>query len=450
MRPDLIARYADQRLPRYTSYPTAPHFSSAVGPDTYAGWLAETPAGTPASLYVHVPFCRRMCWYCGCNTAVTLRDEPVAAYGEMLKAEIAMVSRHLGKKLPVVHLHFGGGTPTIMPPSLFRDVMALLRETFDFRPNAEVAIEIDPRTLTHKMVAALAAGGINRASLGVQSLDPVVQKAINRVQSYKQTADAVGWLRAAGITGINLDLIYGLPHQTVASSIETVKDCLELEPDRIAVFGYAHVPSFKKHQRKIDTAALPGGAERNAESEAIGATLIAAGYRKIGIDHYAHPDDSLAIAQAEGHLHRNFQGYTTDPAELLIGLGASAIGRLPQGYAQNDPIVRGYAQAIAANRLATVKGYALSADDRLRADLIERLMCDFRVDVEAVCRRHGRTAGDLREALARVDEMAADGILEFRHGVIEMSAEAEGLTRAVAAVFDAYLPASTRVHSPAL
>ena len=450
MRPDLIARYADQRLPRYTSYPTAPHFNPGVGPDVYAGWLAATPDGTPASLYVHVPYCRRMCWYCGCNTSVTLRDEPVAEYGEMLKAEIGRVRDHLGKRLPVIHLHFGGGTPTIMAPKLFRDLMAQLRETFDFRPEAELAIEIDPRTLTREMVEVLAAGGINRASLGVQSLDPVVQKAINRVQTYEQTADAVTWLRAAGITGINLDLIYGLPHQSVASSVETVTECLALAPDRVAVFGYAHVPGFKKHQRRIDAATLPGGAERNAEAEAIAATLANAGYRQIGIDHFAHPDDSLAVAQAEGRLHRNFQGYTTDPAQLLIAFGASAIGRLAQGYVQNDPVVRGYSQAIAAGRFATIKGYALTDDDRLRADLIERLMCDFRVDLDAICRRHGCRPDALGDALARIDEMAADGIVRRRDGVIEIAPDAQALARAVAATFDAYLPNSTRTHSPAL
>jgi oxygen-independent coproporphyrinogen-3 oxidase len=391
-----------------------------------------------------------MCWYCGCNTAVTLRDEPVAAYGAMLKAEIGLVGERLGKPLPAVHLHFGGGTPTIMAPALFRQLMALLRETFDFRENAERAIEIDPRTLTREMVEVLASGGINRASLGVQSLDPAVQKAINRVQSYRQTADAVSWLRAAGIVGINLDLIYGLPHQTVASAVETVSECLALQPDRIAVFGYAHVPSFKKHQRRIDESALPGGAERNRQAEAIGETLTATGYRQIGIDHYARADDALSLAQVAGRLHRNFQGYTTDPAELLIAFGASAIGRLPQGYVQNDPVVRGYSQMIAAGGLATVKGRALSDDDRLRADLIERLMCDFRVDVDAVCRRHGCRPDRLGEALAQIDAMEADGIVRRHGSIIEIAPDAQALARAVAATFDAYLPNSTRIHSPAL
>ncbi len=450
MRPDLIARYADQRLPRYTSYPTAPHFGPAVGPETYGQWLAATPAGTPASLYVHIPYCRRMCWYCGCNTSVTLRDEPIAAYAEMLKAEIGLVRRSLGKRLPVVHLHFGGGTPTIMAPELFRELMAPLRDTFAFAPKAEIAIEIDPRTLTREMVEVLADCGINRASLGVQSLDPAVQVAINRVQSYKQTADAVAWLRAADIGGINLDLIYGLPHQTVASAIETVNQCLALDADRVAVFGYAHVPDFKKHQRRIDAATLPGGAERNAQAEAIAATLTAAGYRTIGIDHFARTDDNLVVAQAEGTLHRNFQGYTTDPADVLIALGASAISRLPQGYVQNDPVVRSYSEAIAADRFATIKGYALTDDDRLRADLIERLMCDFRVDLEAVCQRHGSRPDQLGDALDRINQMAMDGIVYRHNGVIEIAPDALGLTRAVAASFDAYLANSKRTHSPAL
>ncbi|CAN5191081.1 oxygen-independent coproporphyrinogen III oxidase [soil metagenome] len=448
MRPDLIARYAEERLPRYTSYPTAPHFSPAVGPAIYAEWLESIPAGTPTSLYVHVPYCRRMCWYCGCNTAVTLRDKPVADYGETLQAEIALVRRCLAKSLPVVHLHFGGGTPTIMAPTLFQRLMETLRASFDFRADAEIAIEIDPRTLTGAMVAALAAAGVNRASLGVQSLDPLVQRAINRVQTYDETARAVRWLRAAGIRGINLDLIYGLPHQTVASAVETVTECLALGPDRVAVFGYAHVPAFKRHQRKIDAAALPGGPARNAQAEAIGERLVAAGYRQIGIDHYARAEDPLAVAGATGRLHRNFQGYTTDPADLLIGLGASAIGRQAQGYVQNDPVVRSYAANIAAGRLATVRGRTLTADDRLRGEVIERLMCDFRVDLDAVCQHHGGDAGRFADALAKIDRLAADGIVRRDGGLVEVEPEARGLARAVASSFDAYLTGSTGIHSP--
>ena len=257
MRADLIARYADERLPRYTSYPTAPHFTAEVGPATYGGWLEALPADVAASLYLHVPFCRRMCWYCGCNTAVSLRDEPISAYMDALLAEIAMVRARLGREIDLAHVHFGGGTPTIVAPDDFARIMAAIDAAFRLRPEAEIAIEIDPRVLTAEMAAMLGRCGVNRASLGVQSLDPAVQAAINRRQSFDETALAVDRLRAAGIAGINIDLIYGLPLQTVASCLETVDACLTLRPDRFAVFGYAHVPAFKKHQRRIDAAPCP-------------------------------------------------------------------------------------------------------------------------------------------------------------------------------------------------
>ena len=413
-------------------------------------WLAALPADAQVSLYVHIPFCRRMCWYCGCNTAVTLRDEPLLAYAETLRAEIELVTAAAGRRLPVTHLHFGGGTPTILPTDTFARLMSDLRAGFTFNDDTEIAIEIDPRTLTPAMATALGKAGVSRASLGVQSLDPIVQKAIGRVQSLAETAEAMDRLRQAGIRGINIDLIYGLPHQTVASCLATAEACLDLRPDRFAVFGYAHVPGFKKHQRKIDAATLPDGAERAAQAEAIATRLEAAGYQRIGLDHYALPTDPMAIAQRSGELHRNFQGYTTDDAATLIGLGASAIGHLPQGYVQNEPTVRAYAAAIDAGRLATCKGFALTLEDRLRGDLIERLMCDFRVDVDAVCRRHRQPVERVADAFPALDRLAADGIVRRDGGLIEMQPEALSLVRAVAASFDSYLPQSTRTHSPAL
>ena len=449
MRPDLIAEYAEQRLPRYTSYPTAPHFNAGVREATYAEWLGALAPGTVGSLYVHIPFCRKMCWYCGCNTAVTLRDEPILAYAEALRAEVGLVGAALGRRLPITHLHFGGGTPNILSPDTFLRIMDGLRANFDFR-GAEVAVEIDPRTLSGPMVAAFATAGVSRASLGVQSLDPAVQRAIGRVQSFAETATAIERLRNAGVRAINIDLIYGLPGQTVASCMDTVDRCVTLRPDRFAVFGYAHVPSFKKHQRKIDEAALPGAAARNAQAEAITDRLEAAGYRRIGLDHYALPGDPMTAALAEGRLHRNFQGYTTDPASTLIGLGASAIGQLPQGYVQNEPILKSYMKAIGEGRLATCKGLALTPEDRLRGDLIERLMCDFRVDIDEVCRRHNQPAARVADAFAGLDRLAADGIVRQHGGVVEVEPEARGLVRAVAATFDAYLAQSTRTHSPAV
>lgn len=450
MRPDLIARYADERLPRYTSYPTAPHFSADVGPATYARWLGEIPVDALGSLYVHIPYCRRMCWYCGCNTSVTQCHEPVATYTAALEREIELVSSHIGHRLQVAHVHFGGGTPTILAADEFARLMAQLRDAFDIRADAEVAIEIDPRTLTVEMARTLGKAGFNRASLGVQSLDETVQVAINRRQSFVETARAAERLREAGVDRINIDLIYGLPHQTVDSCLATVDQCVTLRPDRFSVFGYAHVPSFKKHQRKIDAGTLPGGAERAAQAEAIAARLEDAGYRRIGLDHFALPDDAMTAAGGSGALHRNFQGYTTDPADTLIGLGASAIGHLPQGYVQNAPITRDYLASLADCRLATVKGFALSDDDRLRADLIERLMCDFHVDIADVCRRHNASSDTVADALPDLERLAAEGVIRREGDRIELEPDARNLVRAVAASFDTYRARSSRTHSPAL
>lgn len=450
MRPDLIARYADERLPRYTSYPMAPHFSPAVGPATYAGWLGDIPPVALGSLYVHIPYCRRMCWYCGCNTSVTPRSEPVSAYVSALHREIELVSSHIDHRLTVAHLHFGGGTPTIVAPDDFLALTDQLRMAFDIRADAEIAIEIDPRTLGADMARTLGEAGVSRASLGVQSLDETVQIAINRQQTFGETARAVERLREAGVRGINLDLIYGLPHQTVESCLATVDRCLTLRPERFSVFGYAHVPTFKKHQRRIDARALPGGAARAAQAEAIVARLQEAGYRRIGLDHFALPEDAMAAAGDAGALHRNFQGYTTDPADTLIGLGASAIGRLPQGYVQNAPVVRDYLAAMTESRLATVKGFTLSRDDRLRGELIERLMCDFNVDIGRVCRRHGETSAAVADALPDLERLAAEGVIRRSGDRIEVQPDARNLVRAVAASFDTYRAQANRTHSPAL
>ena len=331
MRPDLAACYGQERLPRYTSYPTAPHFSGSIGPETYAQWLKAIPRAATASLYLHVPFCRSMCWYCGCHTTIARRDEPISAYAAALRCELDLVSRRIERRIKVDHIHFGGGTPTIMAPELFVDLIGAIRHAFFVLSSAEIAVEIDPRTLTARMVDALGLAGVNRASLGVQSFDPVVQRAINRVQSFEETAEAVTSLRRAGIAGINFDLIYGLPYQTVASCLDTVRRSVELRPDRFSVFGYAHVPTFKKYQRKIAEAWLPDSLERLDQSYAIANALKEAGYLQIGLDHFALPGDAMAVAQRDGTLRRNFQGYTTDTSNLLLGFGASAIGHLPQG-----------------------------------------------------------------------------------------------------------------------
>ena len=450
MKDDLRARYGEERLPRYTSYPTAPQFSNAIGHEAYGNWLASLAVGTSASLYLHVPFCRSMCWYCGCHTTITQRDAPIVDYLEVLRREITLVAERLTGPLPVRHVHFGGGTPTIMEPAELLGLMALMRQRFSVDAGTEIAVEIDPRTLTRKMTAALGEAGVTRASLGVQSFDPVVQRAINRIQSFEQTARATEGLRAAGVRGVNFDLIYGLPHQTVASCIETVRQSIALRPERFSVFGYAHVPSFKKHQRKIDEAALPDGAARYEQAEAIAAALIEAGYCRIGLDHYALPEDSMVQAQVDGILHRNFQGYTTDPSDVLIGFGASAIGRVTHGYAQNEVVLGRYAERISRGELATAKGYALTADDRLRADLIERVMCDFKVDVAQVCGRHGVAPETILRSIPRLRILEGDGIIRLDGSLLSVNDESRFLVRSVASAFDAYLGQSGRPHSRAV
>ncbi|WP_210324273.1 oxygen-independent coproporphyrinogen III oxidase [Azorhizobium oxalatiphilum] len=449
-----MARYG-RNVPRYTSYPTAPQFSPEVDGETYARWLSELAPGAHASLYLHVPFCAELCIYCGCNTSVARRYTPVAAYAERLRAEIARVAAFIPGRLKVSHLHWGGGTPTLLSAEDMTALMADIRTHFDVEPDAELAIEVDPRVLSPEMVTALAAAGLTRASLGVQDFDPAVQEAIGRHQSFEETAHAAKALRAAGISSLNLDLIYGLPHQTVASVLNSVQTALALDPDRIAVFGYAHVPWMKKHQNLIPEASLPGPAERLAQAEAITDLLTAKGFVAIGLDHFARPTDAMARRAKAGTLHRNFQGYTTDDAPVLLGFGASAIGALPQGYVQNLPATPAWHNAMAEGRLPIARGRALTAEDRLRRDVIERIMCDGGVDLDALLARHRFPAGTCDAELKRLAAMEADGLVVRRGARLAVPPEAHAFTRTVAAVFDAYLPppdddAGPRRHAAAV
>ncbi|MFC3228995.1 oxygen-independent coproporphyrinogen III oxidase [Marinibaculum pumilum] len=450
MRTDLAARYGDERLPRYTSYPTAPHFSAAIGYRDYAEWLEELEEGLTGSLYFHVPFCRAMCWYCGCNTTVARRDGPVLDFLYQLRGEVALIADRLPRRLAVQHVHFGGGTPTILPADEFKWFVDLLRTRFDLADKAEIAIEIDPRSLSKEMAGVLGAAGVTRASLGVQCFDPAVQAAINRRQSVAQTVIAADRLWAAGVTALNVDLLYGLPQQTVAACVETVRACLPLQPSRFSVFGYAHVPGFKKHQQKIRSADLPDGPVRHAQAEAIAAVLQEAGYRRIGMDHFALPADPMARAHEAGLLRRNFQGYTTDDADALLGFGPSAIGRLPQGYVQNDPVRGRYARRIGAGLPATARGIRISREDRCRAVVIERLMCDFEVDLGQVCRAHGTRADTLLRAADRLPALQADGVVRLQGDRISIPPEARFLVRNVAAAFDSHLAAAAGRHSRAV
>ena len=446
----LIRQFEDRRIPRYTSYPTAPHFTPLIGEAIYREWLGELDPAAPVSLYLHVPFCTALCWYCGCHTKVPGHYEPIARYVDALCAEIELVAQAVPATLGVQHLHWGGGTPTIIGPAAFDRVMALIERRFAVAAGAERAIEIDPRRLSADMVRALASAGITRASLGVQSFDPAVQRAINRVQSFDETRQAVEALRDAGILSINLDLLYGLPQQSVASCRETVARVIELAPDRLAVFGYAHVPAMKPHQRRIDEAALPAPLLRHAQAEAIAQSLADAGYVRIGLDHFARPQDALARALAAGTLRRNFQGYTTDRSVTLIGLGASSIGTLPRGYVQNAPQIRAYGDAVAGGRLATARGVMVTDEDRFRGEIIERLMCDLRVDLGAIAAGYGREEGALAPEQAALAELAGAGVVRLDGNVVTIAEDCRMLARVVAAVFDAYLDPAADRHARAL
>jgi oxygen-independent coproporphyrinogen III oxidase len=449
MTPELIARY-DQRVPRYTSYPTAPHFKPDVTAETYASWLAELAPDSPLSLYLHVPFCAELCLYCGCNTAVTRSYKAVASYVDCLEREIDLVAQHLPGLMAVSHIHWGGGTPTILSPADLRRISRHLDSVFEIRPGAEIAVEIDPRTITLEHVEALAASGLNRASLGVQDFDPRVQETIRRVQSFERTAQVAAWLRNAGVKGLNLDLMYGLPLQTVESVKRSVDLARTLDPDRIALFGYAHVPWMKRHQALLPEEALPDAVARVEQREAATVLLVEAGYVQIGIDHFAKPDDPMARRHKDGRLHRNFQGYTTDEAAALIGFGTSAIGSLPQGYIQNAPTTVAYREAVRNGRIPVVRGVVLSEDDRLRRTIIERLMCDFSVDLDEVASEFSWNLSDFQPEIDVIDELARDGLVVRNGPTLTIPDEGRALVRNVCAVFDRYLENGAQRHSRAL
>jgi len=438
----LLAKH-NRRLPRYTSYPTAPLFDARVGPETMRAWLAEIPDTTHLSLYVHVPFCERMCWFCGCNTSVVRSVAALERYAEAVQTEIGRLAASVGRRLPVAHVHWGGGTPTSLPEPLMRAIDAEMRRRFSFEEATEIAIEIDPRTLPGNAVADFAAIGIGRASLGVQDFAPAVQDAIGRHQSLAQTRAAADAARQGGASSINLDLIYGLPHQTVESLEETIHSVLTLEPDRIALFGYAHVPWLKKRQQILAEQALPDIEARFAQQQRAAELLVRAGYRRIGLDHFAKPDDRMAEASDSGALSRNFQGYTVDGGDVLIGFGASSISSLPQGYVQNASGTADYLAAIEAGGLATVRGVALDPQDHLRRAIIERIMCDCRVDVATLAREAGIDVTTLDGAAEKLNALEEDGLIRRDGWTITIPEAGRPFLRHVAACFDAYLDANS-------
>ncbi len=433
----LLARLFDARAPRYTSYPTAAKFSDAVGPGEFAGWVGAVPAGARVSLYLHVPFCSRLCWFCACRTQGTRTAEPVRAYVETLRAELALLRRHLPQGVQLERLHWGGGTPTLLSPELIRGLAAAVFEVAPMAPGGKFSVEIDPSEVDAARLDALRDVGMNRASIGVQDFHPAIQAAIGREQSYERTRQVVEMLRARGIASLNCDILYGLPHQTEARIGESVAKLLTLGPDRVALYGYAHVPWMAKRQVLIDTSALPGPKDRLALFETARGMFEAAGYDAVGIDHFARPGDGLALAARAGRLRRNFQGYTDDTAPILIGVGASAISRFPQGFAQNAATTSRHVAAIRAGGFSTARGHAFGGDDRMRGRMIEALMCDFRVDTDAIVCEFGVAPevviGLLRKAAAGFEE-----VVTVTAAGLDMAPEARVLARVLARVMDGY------------
>ena len=447
--PSLIAKY-DRAVPRYTSYPTAPHFSAATDGAVYADWLRGLPDDTALSLYFHVPFCAALCRFCACHTTVVNHPEPLEAYGATLMQEVDLVADTLGGRRAVRHIHWGGGTPTRLAPATMEAVMRRVRQRFDVLEDAEIAVEIDPRTLGPDNIAGLAAIGTNRVSLGVQDFDPRVQHAINRHQSLELTEVCADRLRAAGIGAINLDLIYGLPHQTVEGVARTARQALALGPSRAAVFGYAHVPWMAKNQVLIPEDALPDTTERFRQRQAIEDVFRDHGYAVIGLDHFARHDDALGIASASGRLRRNFQGYTTDEAEVLLGFGASSIGALPGGYVQNHHAVPAWRDAVRAGVLPIARGIGLTEADRLRRGVIERVMCDFAVNPRAAAVAVGAEPDCLDDAEPALRALTEDGLVRRDGEWVVVTEKGRPFVRAVAAAFDSYLARGVARHSAAV
>jgi oxygen-independent coproporphyrinogen III oxidase len=445
LTPDLLRRM-DAPGPRYTSYPTADRFADDFGTSQLEPLLcglreaASAGGRAPLSVYVHIPFCESVCYYCACNKIVTRHHDKAGQYLDALELEMALVTDHLGAQRTVSQVHLGGGTPTFLCDAEIARLMACLRRFFHVTADAEVSIEVDPRTITRARLAHLRAEGFNRLSFGIQDFDASVQQAVHRVQSFESVLDLIAEARALGFESINADLIYGLPCQTPASLRRTIAQVGELQVDRVALYAYAHLPARFKPQRRIVAADLPGPAERVAMLGIAMHEFKARGYDYIGMDHFALPTDSLAIAERQGRLQRNFQGYSTHADCDLVGLGVSAIGRIGNAYYQNAKALPAYYEALAGNRLPVLRGLVLDADDLVRRDIIMALMCTGHVDFDEIEHRHGlRMHEAFAFELQRVAALAADGLVDLSDRAIEVTSAGWHVVRAIAMVFDRHL-----------
>jgi oxygen-independent coproporphyrinogen-3 oxidase len=437
----LLARFGGLG-PRYTSYPTADRFHEGVTEAAYANALRERRQRSeePLGLYVHIPFCRTICYYCACNKIGTKRVEHAQPYVESLFTEIDRVCHELGERQRVSHLHLGGGTPTFLPDELMAVLIRRLRDRFEFADEGEYSIEVDPRTVDPQRIVTLRSLGLNRISLGVQDFDEQVQRAVNRLQPWDKTRDLIHAARKVEFASINVDLIYGLPRQTPLTFEATVDRTIELGPDRIALYHYAHLPHLFKPQRRIDEVSLPASADKARMFEHAVRRFEAAGYVHLGLDHFAKADDELAAAQRQGRLHRNFQGYCSHDSGDLIGFGVSAISSVGRVYAQNDKTLPGWHTAVSDGRLPVMRGIELDDDDLLRRAAIQALMCNFALSWDRVEHDFGAQACDrLRQAASGLADLRNAGAVTVDRQGVRVLARGRLLVRAVAMAFDRYL-----------
>jgi oxygen-independent coproporphyrinogen III oxidase len=436
---DQVRKY-DVPGPRYTSYPPAVHFRKGLSRNAVLNAIQESPASRDISLYFHLPFCRTLCWYCGCNTVITKNQSQSATYLEYLKKEICAVAPLIDSGRRVVQIHLGGGTPTFLLPDELRALGDAIRSNFHIADEVEAGVEIDPRRMTLDHVMALREAGMNRASIGVQDFHPKVQQAVNRIQTFEQTQQVIEWLRTAGFRSISIDLIYGLPYQTVDSFAATLQKVLSLAPDRLAVFSYAHVPWIKPSQKILERTPLPDAAMKLSILKLTVEKLTASGYEYIGMDHFARVDDELVQAQKQGALQRNFQGYSTCGGADIYGFGVSAISQSGDMYWQNEKDLETYYRVLDAGMLPVSNGYVLSDDDKMRRQVIMRLMCDMRLDFAAMSEELGVDfAEHFHSEIESLSDLEADGLVLKTAKSIEVTEAGRLLIRNAAMRFDAHL-----------
>lgn len=431
----------DAKVPRYTSYPTVPNFSPHIGAAHFQSWLAQIPAGSQISLYVHVPFCRSLCWFCMCRTQGTRSDGPIVAYVAALKQEISLLKSHLPKDVSLARIHWGGGTPTILPPDMIRDLAAALLDMAPLAAGAEFSVEIDPNEFDQARCQALIDAGLTRASIGVQGFDDTTQQAIGRSLTFDRVAQVVAMLRQGGVQDLSTDLLFGLPHQTLAQIRHSTRQLLSLTPDRVALYGYKHLPAMVRRQTMIPSETLPKPEDRLELFSAARAICLQQGYQQIGLDSFARPGDSLSAARETQSLKRGFQGYSDDPAEVLIGLGASAISRFPQGYAQNAPSTARYMATVQGGSkggsFAAARGHAFEGEDQLREHIIKALLCGFSIPSDQILQR-------FPDQKARFDTLVSQACAAFPGILVQTSngavvtESARAITRVVARHFDTY------------